>query len=107
MDKRQGMSDMPVQSGKPTLRIVGKTSDVWRTTSTNISSASLASTRPNNPLAANYFANAVDTGNFSTSRASCWMMTVAFKFVAIFFRRSIDATVCARSKLNAGTPSVS
>jgi hypothetical protein len=29
-------------------------------------------------LAGNYFANAGNTGNFSTSRASCWIMTVAF-----------------------------
>ena len=28
------------------------------------------------------------------SRASCWMMTVAFRFAAIFLMRSIDATVC-------------
>ena len=54
-----------------------------------------------------YFANAGNTGNLSTSRASCWMMTVAFRFAAIFFRRSIEATVWARSKLNHGTPSES
>ena len=45
----------------------------------------------------NYFANAGNTGNFSMSRASCWMMTVAFRFAAIFLMRSIEATVWARS----------
>src|SRR5580658_2574618 len=44
-----------------------------------------------------YFAKAGNTGNFSTSRASCWMMTVAFRFDAIFLMRSIEATVWARS----------
>ena len=38
-----------------------------------------------------------NAGNFSTSRASCWMMTCALKFVAICLMRSIDATVWARS----------
>jgi len=41
------------------------------------------------------------------SRASCWMITVALRFAAIFLRRSTDATVWARSKLNAGTPPAS
>jgi hypothetical protein len=44
-----------------------------------------------------YFAAAGNTGNFSTSRASCWMITVALVFAAIFLRRSSDAMVCARS----------
>jgi hypothetical protein len=43
------------------------------------------------------FADAGNAGNLSTSRASCWMMTFAFRFDAIFLMRSIDATVCARS----------
>jgi hypothetical protein len=51
-----------------------------------------------------YFAEAGNAGNLSTSRASCWMMTVALRFAAIFLMRSIDATVCARSVLNIGTP---
>src|SRR5215467_1593979 len=55
----------------------------------------------------NYFADAGNAGNLSMSRASCWMMTVALRFAAIFLRRSSDATVWARSKLNAGTPSES
>src|SRR5262249_56499841 len=55
----------------------------------------------------NYFADAGNAANLSTSRASCWMMTVALRFAAIFLRRSSDATVWARSKLNAGTPSES
>jgi hypothetical protein len=52
------------------------------------------------PLAissSNYFAKAGNTGNFSMSRASCWITTVAFRFDAIFLMRSIEATVCARS----------
>ncbi len=44
-------------------------------------------------LSHTYLANTGNTGNFSTSRASCWMMTVALRFAAIFFNRSIDATV--------------
>ena len=41
------------------------------------------------------------------SRISCWMTTVAFRFAASFFKRSIDATVCARSALKLGTPPAS
>ena len=44
-----------------------------------------------------YFAAAGNAGSFSTSRASCWMITVALEFAAIFLRRSSDAIVCARS----------
>jgi hypothetical protein len=44
-----------------------------------------------------YFAAAGNVGSFSTSRASCWMITVALEFAAIFLRRSSDAIVCARS----------
>src|SRR5262249_60657408 len=58
-------------------------------------------------ISSGYFADAGNAGNLSTSRASCWMMTVALRFAAIFLRRSSDATVWARSKLNAGTPSES
>ena len=48
-------------------------------------------------LDSNYFADAGNTGNFSRSRASCWMMTLAFRFDAMLLMRSIDATDCARS----------
>jgi len=44
-----------------------------------------------------YFAAAGNAGSFSTSRASCWMITVALVFAAIFLSRSSDAMVCARS----------
>ena len=44
-----------------------------------------------------YFAAAGYAGSFSMSRASCWMMTFAFRFSEIFLIRSIDATVWARS----------
>ena len=44
-----------------------------------------------------YFAAAGNAGSFSTSRASCWMITVALVFAPIFLRRSSDAIVCARS----------
>ena len=44
-----------------------------------------------------YFADAGNAGNFSMSRASCWMMTLALRLSAIFLMRSIDATVSARS----------
>ena len=54
-----------------------------------------------------YFADAGKTGNLSTSRASCWMMTVALEFAAIFLTRSSEASVWARSELNHGTPLVS
>src|SRR5262249_23641995 len=54
-----------------------------------------------------YFAAVGNAGNLSMSRASCWMITVALRFAASFLMRSIDASVCARSKLNIGTPLVS
>src|ERR1700735_3796605 len=44
---------------------------------------------------AGYLGKAGNTGSFSTSRASCWMMSVAFRFAAIFLMRSIEATVWA------------
>src|ERR1700719_4890168 len=57
--------------------------------------------------AADYFAPAGNAGNLPMSRASCWMTSVALKTSTIFFMREIEASVSARSKLNAGTPSVS
>jgi len=44
-----------------------------------------------------YFASAGKAGSLPMSRRSCWMITVALRFAAIFFNRSSDATVCARS----------
>jgi hypothetical protein len=40
-----------------------------------------------------YFAAAGNAGSLSMSRASCWMITLAFIFAAIFLIRSIDAKV--------------
>lgn len=54
-----------------------------------------------------YFAASGKAGNFPTSRASCWMMSVAFRFAASCLMRSMEANVCARSKLKAGTPAPS
>ena len=54
-----------------------------------------------------YFAEAGNAGNLSTSRASCWMTTVALEPATIFLTRSSDASVCERSVLKAGTPLVS
>ena len=54
-----------------------------------------------------YFAEAGNAGNLSTSRASCWMMTVALEPATIFLTRSSEASVWERSVLNAGTPLVS
>src|SRR5262245_407596 len=54
-----------------------------------------------------YFAAAGNAGSLFTSRASCWMMTVALKFAAIFLKRSIDASDSARFVLNVGTPLLS
>lgn len=54
-----------------------------------------------------YFAAAGNTGNLATSRWSCWMITVAFRFFAICLKRSIDASEAARSVLNVGTPLLS
>jgi len=51
-----------------------------------------------------YFAAAGNDGSFAISRMSCWMMIVAFRFLAMPLTRSSDATVCARSKLKDGTP---
>ena len=53
--------------------------------------------RDSSAFTESYFANAGVGGSFSTSRASCWMMMVAFRLAAIFFKRSSEATVCARS----------
>src|SRR5262245_3313965 len=52
-----------------------------------------------------HFAESGKAGSFPTSRASCWMITVAFVFAAIVFTRLIEAMVCARSVLKIGTPS--
>ena len=55
---------------------------------------------PGQPLVpgnGDYFAAAGKAGSLPMSRRSCWMITVALRFAAIFFIRSIDATVCARS----------
>jgi hypothetical protein len=54
-----------------------------------------------------YFAAVGNAGSLSRSRASCWMMTVALEFAAIFLTRSREASVWARSVLNAGTPLLS
>jgi hypothetical protein len=54
-----------------------------------------------------YFAAAGNAGSLPTSRASCWMMTVAFRFVAIFLKRSIQASDAARSVLKVGMPLLS
>jgi hypothetical protein len=40
-----------------------------------------------------YFADAGKTGSLPTSRASCWMMTVALRLAAIFLKRSSEASV--------------
>lgn len=37
-----------------------------------------------------------NTDSLPTSRASCWMMTVALRLAAIFLKRSIAATVSPR-----------
>src|SRR5262245_18585351 len=55
----------------------------------------------------NYFAASGKAGSFPMSRASCWMISVPFVFAKSFLMRSIDATVCERSKLNHGTPLLS
>ena len=49
------------------------------------------------PVRGDYFAAAGKAGSLPMSRRSCWMITVAWRFAAIFFIRSSDATVCARS----------
>src|SRR5258708_2321881 len=54
-----------------------------------------------------YFAAAGNAGSLATSRASCWITTVALRFAAIVLMRSSDATVWARSVLNVGTPLLS
>jgi hypothetical protein len=59
------------------------------------------------PDCRDYFAAAGNAGSLPTSRASCWMITVAFRFAAIFLKRSIDAIDSARSVLKVGTPLVS
>ena len=51
-----------------------------------------------------YFAAAGNAGSLPTSRGSCWMMTVALRFAAIFLKRSTEASVAARSVLNVVTP---
>ena len=56
-----------------------------------------ASLQPLVPVNGDYFAAAGKAGSLPMSRRSCWMITVALRFAAIFFIRSIDATVCARS----------
>ena len=56
-----------------------------------------ASLQPLVPGMGDYFAAAGKAGSLPMSRRSCWMITVALRFAAIFFIRSIDATVCARS----------
>ena len=48
-------------------------------------------------VARDYFAAAGNAGSLPMSRRSCWMMTVALRFPAIFFTRSSEATVAARS----------
>src|SRR5262249_46980560 len=58
-------------------------------------------------LAGGYFAEPGNAGSFATSRASCWMMTVALRFAAIFLKRSIEASDSARSVLKTGTPALS
>ena len=59
------------------------------------------------PHKASYLAAAGKAGSLATSRASCWMMTVALVAAAIFFTRSSEASVSARLVLNGGTPSLS
>jgi hypothetical protein len=54
-----------------------------------------------------YFADAGKTGSLPTSRASCWMTTVALRLAAIFLKRSSEASVRVWSVLNIGTPLVS
>src|SRR2546429_9853364 len=54
-----------------------------------------------------YFAAAGNAGNLPMSRRSCWMMTTAFRFAAIFLKRSSEAMVAARSVLKLGTPLLS
>ena len=56
-----------------------------------------ASLQPLVPGNGDYFAAAGKAGNLPMSRRSCWMITVALRFAATFFIRSIDATDCARS----------
>jgi len=51
-----------------------------------------------------YFAAAGKAGSLPRSRGSCWMMTVALRFAAIFLKRSTEASVAARSVLNVVTP---
>src|SRR3984893_15355928 len=55
-------------------------------------------------VARDYFAPAGNAGNLPTSRGSCWMMTVALRFAAIFLKRSTEASVAARSVLNVVRP---
>src|SRR4029453_2918437 len=54
-----------------------------------------------------YFAAPGNAGSLPMSRMSCWITTVALRFVTICFMRSIEATVAARSKLKLGTPPLS
>jgi hypothetical protein len=63
--------------------------------------------RPTGVLLSAYFADAGNTGSLPTSRASCWMMTVALRLAAIFLKRSSEPSVWAWSVLNTGTPLVS
>ena len=51
-----------------------------------------------------YFAATGNAGNLPMSRGSCWMMTVALRFAAIFLKRSTEASVAAWSVLNVVTP---
>lgn len=52
-------------------------------------------------------AAAGNAGSLGMSRPSCWITTVAFRFSAIFRKRSSDASVSARPVLNGGTPNAS
>ena len=54
-----------------------------------------------------YRAASGKTGSLSMSRASCWIMMVAFMLAPSFLKRSSEASVSARLVLKVGTPSVS
>src|SRR5262249_36208866 len=51
-----------------------------------------------------HLAAAGNAGRLPTSRASCWVMAGGLRLGAIFLKRSIEASVSARSVLNVGTP---
>ena len=58
-------------------------------------------------LSSHHFAAAGNAGSLPMSRASCWMITVALRFLAMVLKRSNDASVSCRLVLNVGTPFVS